>query len=63
MYEVEYERLQDEFSKLISLERVHRKYPHSGYADAYKRAVLDCKSKLHAFYKHQTCRMKERTYD
>ena len=53
MNDNEYYRLQDELSKLILQERVHRKYPHSGYADAYKRAVLDCKSKLHAFYKHQ----------
>ena len=53
MNDYEYYRLQDELSKLLLPERVHRKDPHSGYADAYKRAVLDCKSKLHAFYKHQ----------
>ena len=56
MLDAEYEKIQNELSKLLDTGRIHRKYPHSGYADAYKEAVLDCKSKLHAFHKHQSKR-------
>lgn len=51
MTEQEYKSLQFEFSRLLRPERFNRKFVHSGYQDAYKTAVLDCKSKLRRAFK------------
>lgn len=51
MNESEYFCIQNELSKLLDSKKIYQKYPHSGYVEAYKKAVLDCKSKIHNFYK------------
>jgi len=53
----EYAKLQKEFSSLLKPERINRKFSHSGYQDAYKTAVLDCKSKVHSLFE---CHNEER---
>lgn len=52
MNDKEYRYIQNELSKLLDSKRIHQKYSHSGYAEAYRRAVLDCKSKIHNFYNY-----------
>ena len=52
MNDKEYRYIQNELSKLLDSYRIHQKYPHSGYAEAYKKAVLDCKSRIHNFYNY-----------
>ena len=50
MTETEYNYLQSALSKLVSSERLRRKFPHEKYCETYVCAVLDCKSKLHEVY-------------
>lgn len=50
MTDSEYECLQDGLSQLLTDERLNHKFPHGNYRDAYKSAVMDCKSKLHEIH-------------
>lgn len=59
MTKQEYKYLQDELSKLLRPERLNRKFFHSGYQDAYKTAVLDCKSKLNSLFECHNAEEKE----
>lgn len=53
MNDQEYCHLQDELSKLLSEERMNRKFPHGKYRSTYEQAVMDCKSKLHEIHNLQ----------
>lgn len=44
--------IQNELSKLLDSKKIHQKYSHSGYTEAYRKAVLDCKSKIRNFYNY-----------
>ena len=50
MKKSEYDYLQSELSKLIDSNRLIQKIPHEGYRESYKKAVLDCKSRLHNYF-------------
>ena len=47
MKKAEYDYLQSELSKLIDKNRLMQKIPYGRDRDIYKKAVLDCKSRLH----------------
>ncbi len=51
MKQSEYDNIQSALSELIKPERMSQKFLHSNYADTYKKAVLDCKSRLHNYFK------------
>ena len=52
MNDKEHRYIQNELSKLLDSKRIHQKYSHSGYAEAYRKAILDCKSRIHNFYNY-----------
>ena len=47
MTQSEYNKIQSELSELIASDRLTRKFPCPNYCETYKKAVLDCKSRLH----------------
>lgn len=50
MKKTEYDYLQSELSKLIDKNRLLQKIPYDRDRHIYKKAVLDCKSRLHNYF-------------
>jgi hypothetical protein len=57
MNDKEHRYIQNELSKLLDSKKIHQKYSHSGYTEAYRKAILDCKSRIHNFYNYHSKKM------